>query len=179
MGATNEQLASTGLPHNSVLDGIRDCITGIDHVAIAVERLEDAIDWYTQKLGFRMIERRITHGKRTSMLSAVLTAGGAVVVLIQGTSPDSQVSRFIEEFGTGVQHVAFSVTDLDVAMERVSSAGGALDTPMIVDDGIRQAFLRRDSGSGVRVELIERRGGDFSDGSVEELFRAFEYKGLY
>jgi methylmalonyl-CoA epimerase len=162
-----------------LMKGLQDCITGIDHIAVAVPDLAEAIDWYTNKLGFHLVEERETRGEHTSMLSAVVTAGTAAVVLIQGTSPKSQVSRFIEKFGAGVQHVAFGVRDMDEAMGRVQSCGGATDTPLIVDTGIRQAFLRRDPGSGVRVELIERTGGNFSDETVQKLFLAFEKNDLY
>ncbi len=162
-----------------LMEGLQDCVTGIDHVAVAVTDLAEAIDWYTNKLGFHLVEERETRGERTSMLSAVVTAGSAVVVLIQGTAPQSQVSRFIEEFGPGVQHIAFGVRDMDEAMDRLAGSAGALDTPLIEDVGIRQAFLRRDPGSGVRVELIERTGGSFSDNTVRQLFLAFEASDLY
>src|SRR5689334_20851799 len=85
-----------------LMHGLQDCITGIDHVAVAVDDIAQAIDWYTNTLGFHLVEERETHGEHTSMLSAVVSAGSAVVVLIQGTSPQSQVSRFIEKFGPGV-----------------------------------------------------------------------------
>jgi hypothetical protein len=75
--------------------------------------------------------------------------------------------------------VAFGVKDLTKMMYRIRAAGAAGDTEVIEDEGIRQVFLRRDPGSGVRVELIERRGGDFSDKSVERLFRSFEARDLY
>jgi methylmalonyl-CoA/ethylmalonyl-CoA epimerase len=157
---------------------IVDLVIDLDHVAIAVPELNEAIRWYVDGLGFRLIERRATRGASTGMISAVLAAGRAIVVLIQGTSAESQVSRFIDNFGPGVQHIAFAVTDIEQALARIENAGGAADIPMIVEDGIRQVFLRRDPGSGVRVELIERRGGTFSDRSVEQLFRAFEAREL-
>jgi len=158
---------------------LKGCIRNVDHVAIAVPDLEAAIDWYTGKLGFRVVERRITRGKRTAMLSAVVIAAGVVVVLIQGTEPESQVSRFVTAFGPGVQHIAFGVEDLEHAMSRAIAAGAVADTPVIGDEGIRQVFLKRDSASGVRVELIERKGGEFTDKSVDRLFRAFEDNDLY
>ncbi len=154
-------------------------ITGVDHVAIAVSDLDSAIDWYTANFGFRVIERRLTRGERTAMISAVLQAGNATLVLIQGTTPESQVSRFVHHFGCGVQHLALQVNDLDAAIRRLSENGAIVDTPIISDEGIRQVFLRRDDDSGVRVELIERRGGNFTDQSVGRLFRAFEAKDLY
>jgi catechol 2,3-dioxygenase-like lactoylglutathione lyase family enzyme len=165
-------------PRTKVLDTIADHVLEMDHVAIAVTNLEDAVTWYGG-LGFKVLERRVTRGERTSMRSAVLKAGRSVVVLIQGVEPDSQVSRFVEHFGPGVQHLAFAVGDLDAALAAVRSAGGDIATPIIQDEGIRQAFLRRDPGSGVRIELIERRGGSFTDRSVEQLFRAFERQDLY
>ena len=66
--------------------------------------------------------------------------------------------------------------DLDAAIAHFTSA--AADIDVIEENGIRQVFLRRDPGSGVRIELIERRGGTFNDRSVENLFRAFETKNL-
>ena len=163
----------------ALTQSLGDCILSVDHIAIAVVDLDAAVEWYTRCLGFKLIETRTTCGERTSMVSAVLSAGGALVVLVQGTTPESQVSRFVQHFGAGVQHIAFSVNDIEVALARVLSAGGAADTPKIRDEGIRQVFLRRDAGSAVRVELIERRGGEFSDHSVQQLFRAFESADLY
>ncbi len=164
---------------NKLIEGLQDCIIGIDHVAIAVVDLAEAVDWYTNKLGFHLAEERETRGETTAMLSAVTTAGSAAVVLVQGTTPESNICKFIDHFGAGVHHVAFGVRDLDEAMERLMGSGGATDTPMIMDDGIRQAFLRRDPGSGVRVELIERTGGTFSDNTVQQLYQAFETNDLY
>jgi methylmalonyl-CoA epimerase len=166
-------------PTAKMLDTIADHVLEIDHVAIAVADLEVAVTWYREGLGFKVVERRVTRGERTSMRSAVLKAGRSVVVLIQGVEPDSQVSRFVEHFGPGVQHLAFAVDDLDAALAAMRSAGGDIATPIIQHEGIRQAFLRRDPGSGVRIELIERRGGSFTDRSVERLFRAFERQDLY
>lgn len=154
---------------------LQSCLS-IDHVAVAVDDLEGAIEWYSTNLGFEVVERRHTQGARTAMISAVMKAGSAVVVLIQGTDPDSQVARFVARHGPGVQHLALEVPDLDAAIARFTSA--AADIDVIEENGIRQVFLRRDPGSGVRIELIERRGGTFNDRSVENLFRAFEAKGL-
>jgi catechol 2,3-dioxygenase-like lactoylglutathione lyase family enzyme len=169
----------TATLQGSLAEALSSCILAVDHVAVAVPELSVAIDWYVKKLGFRLLETRLTHGEHTAMKSAVVVAGAAVVVLIQGTSPKSQVSRFIEHFGPGVQHVAFCVQDLDVALERLASSGGSVATPLLSTPGLRQVFLTRDEGSGVRIELIERRGGEFSDESVARLFRDFETRDLY
>ncbi|TGX48414.1 glyoxalase [Sphingomonas gei] len=158
---------------------IVDQVIELDHIAVAVPDLEAAVSWYHSALGFELIERRTTTGVSTSMISAVLRAGRAIVVLVQGIEPDSQVSRFIEEFGPGVQHVAFAVEDIDVALASVSLSGGHADTSILSDVGIRQVFLRRDARTGVRIELIERNGGEFTDASVQRLFRSMEANEIY
>jgi methylmalonyl-CoA/ethylmalonyl-CoA epimerase len=160
-------------------NGWQSLIVDIDHIAIAVEDLSTAIHWYVTCLGFTLVDERETRGLNTGMKSAVLIAGRAVVVLVQGTSAESQVSRFVSKFGAGVQHIAFEVSDVDDALARVVRQGGSADTKMIVDEGIRQIFLRRESGSGVRVELIEKRGGSFTDTSVQKIFLQFEEHDLY
>lgn len=155
-----------------------DQIVGVDHVAIAVSDIEQAISWYRSALGFVLSEKRTTAGDHSAMVSAVMRAGGATVVLVQGLSANSQVSRFIDQYGAGVHHVAFAVKDLDAALARVAGAGWP-DTPVIHVGGVRQVYLRRDEATGVRVELIEAGNGSFSDAGVEQLYRAMEENNLY
>ena len=150
--------------------------TSVDHVAIAVRDLEESIKLYTDVLGFELKERRRTEGKHTAMVSAVLKAGPVTVVLLQGTSPDSQVSRFVENFGPGVQHVALGVQNLPEMAEELKAAGMEFDTTVIQSPGLRQIFSKRDPGSGMMFEFIERMGGDFSDQSVQQLFEQLEQK---
>ena len=148
----------------------------IDHVAIAVEDLEASIAWYRDVFGLEVLERRKTEGRRTGMVSAVLKAGPVTVVLVQGTSPESQVSRYIEHYGPGVQHIAFGVRDLPELVETLEETGTEFDTTVIQGEGIRQAFTRRDPHSGMMFELIERQreDGRFTDDSVRQLFEQLE-----
>jgi methylmalonyl-CoA/ethylmalonyl-CoA epimerase len=149
---------------------------GIDHVAIAVHDLEESIRFYTNVLGFELTERRRTEGKQTAMISAVLKAGPVSVVLLQGTSPESQVSKFVEHFGAGVQHIAIGVEDLPTLAEELKREGMEFDTTVIRSPGLLQIFSHRDPGSGMMFELIERKGGDFNDQSVQSLFEQLEKK---
>jgi methylmalonyl-CoA/ethylmalonyl-CoA epimerase len=153
--------------------------TAIDHIAIAVHDLEESIVLYTQVLGFELVERRKTEGKVTAMVSAVLKAGPITVVLLQGTSPESQVSKFIDHYGPGVQHLAIAVENLPELAEELKSQGLQFDTTVITSPGLRQIFSHRDPGSGMMFELIERLGGDFSDQSVQQLFQQLEAKDTY
>jgi methylmalonyl-CoA/ethylmalonyl-CoA epimerase len=153
--------------------------TSVDHVAIAVHDLEASIKFYTEVLGFELHERRKTEGKATAMVSAVIKAGPITFVLLQGTSPDSQVSKFVEHFGAGVQHIAIGVQNLPEMAEELKAAGMEFDTTVIQSPGLRQIFSKRDPGSGMMYEFIERLGGDFSDESVQQLFLQLEQKDSY
>jgi len=153
--------------------------TTIDHIAIAVPDLEESIRFFTTVLGFELYERRTTAGEQTAMISAVLKAGPLTFVLLQGTSPKSQVSRFIEHYGPGVQHIAIGVSDLPRIADNLKHAGLEFDTSVIESPGLRQIFTHRDGGSGLMIEFIERMGGDFSDQSVQQLFSQLEKKDAY
>ncbi len=150
--------------------------TEIDHVAIAVTDLEKSINFFTNILGFQLKERRKTEGTKTAMVSAVLTAGPLTFVLLQGTSPESQVTKFIDHYGPGVQHIAIGLRNLKQAAEKLGEAGLQFDTSVIESPGLRQIFTHRDPGSGLMIEFIERSGGDFTDQSVQSLFEQLEQK---
>jgi methylmalonyl-CoA epimerase len=154
-------------------------LTEIDHIAIAVRDLEQSIAFFTNVLGFELRERRKTEGKQTAMISAVLKAGPVTFVLLEGTTPESQVSKFIEHYGPGVQHIALGVKDLPRAAADLRDAGLEFDTSVIESPGLRQIFTHRDGGSGLMVEFIERMGGDFSDQSVQQLFEQLEQKSSF
>jgi len=153
----------------------------VDHVAVAVPDLEAAVAFYRDVLGFEVKERRETTGVFTGMVSAVVDAGPWILVLVQGTSADSQVSQYVSHYGAGVQHVALQVEDLPTVVERLQEAGLEFDTNIIQGTGIRQAFTHRDPASGMMYELIERQSedGHFTDESVADLFRQLEEKNAF
>lgn len=151
----------------------------VDHIAIAVHDLEASIKFYSEVMGYEIRERRETKGQKTAMISAVMVAGPVTVVLLQGTTPESQVSRFVEHYGAGVQHIAIGVDNLPAMAEELKGAGMEFDTNVIEGGGLRQIFSHRDPGSGMMFEFIERLGGDFSDESVKNLFEQLEQKDAY
>ena len=159
--------------------GLGKYAKSVDHIAIAVHDLEASIKFYTDVLGFTLRERRETKGQKTAMISAVMVAGPVTAVLLQGTSPESQVSRFVENYGPGVQHVAIGVENLPEMAEELKKAGVEFDTNVIEGGGLRQIFTHRDPGSGMMYEFIERMGGDFSDESVKNLFEQLEKKNAF
>ena len=155
----------------------------VDHLAIAVKDLEEGINFYTRKLGFQLKERRETEGEFSGMLSAVLDGPltGFTIVLVQGTSRTSQVSRFIDNYGPGVQHIAFLVDDLEKIAIELSKNGITFSTDIINGPGLKQLFTMRDKNSGAMFEFIERvedKSG-FDPGNIQKLFESLEKNDSY
>lgn len=155
--------------------GLSERALAIDHVAIAVRSLPDAIEHFRDSFGFEVTEERRVDGEFSGMDTAVLIAGGVKLVLVQGTSPASNVSQYIEHYGPGVQHVAIRVDEAEAVLGDLQARGCDLLTGIIHAEGLDQIFTRRDQNSGMQVELISRSKNEgFSDNNVRELFEAME-----
>jgi methylmalonyl-CoA/ethylmalonyl-CoA epimerase len=161
------------------VEQLGDQILGMDHIAIAVDNLEEAIHWYSKESGFSLVERHETRGSSSGMLSAVMQTGTMTVVLLQGTEPESQITRFLASSRSAVHHIAYTVANLDEAVRQATELGCEADTPIFEDVGIRQVFMPRDPVTGIRVELVERQNGTFTEHNIEQLFKTMEEKGLY
>ncbi|MBX3713996.1 MAG: VOC family protein [Lysobacter sp.] len=152
----------------------------IDHLAIAVQDLEEAILFYRDTLKLPLVERRETMGKYSGMRSAVMSAGNFQIVLIEGTSPESQVSRYVNEYGPGVQHVAFEVENIDETHRDLARNGLEFSTSVLDAPGLRQTFSKRDKVSGMMFELIERTGETgFKEANINRLFEELERADAY
>lgn len=160
---------------------LTDLVMGIDHIALAVPDIEAATVWVRDVLGFALIERRETRGRRSGMKSAVLRAGAVTIVLTEGIGESSQTSQFVRNFGAGVQHVAFRVADLGQAAEIMAAQGLQFSSPRLDSDQLSQIFSMRDGSTGLMVELIERQGGfeGFRDENVQRLFDSLESRELF
>ncbi len=153
----------------------------IDHVAIAVTDLDAAVALYQDVFGFELINRREIQGAFTGMKSAELDAGGFSIVLVQGTDPASQVSRYIEEYGPGVQHIAVAVPDVEPLASKLRESGVQFATDVIRGDGLIQVFTQRDQNSGMMFEFIQRTasGGGFEQNNIQQLFEQLEANEAY
>ena len=160
---------------------LSDLVLGIDHISLAVPDLKAATSWVHQALGFDLVEQRETQGKSSGMKSAVLRLGSVTIVLTEGIGENSQTSRFVSEFGAGVQHVAFRVADLGQATEILGAKGIQFSSPRLDSDDLSQIFSIRNEDTGLMVELIERQNGfeGFRDENVQRLFDSLETNELY
>lgn len=152
----------------------------IDHVAIAVRDLDEAIILFRDVYGFTVIERRAVHGEVSGMDSATMRVGNATVVLCQGDSPTSNVSRYVEHYGPGVQHIAISVRGQGELIEDLRSRGADMLTGVIHSPGLDQSFTKREPNAGTQLEFVTRTTNKgFSDDNVRELFAAMERENVY
>ena len=127
--------------------------TRIAHVGLAVRSVGDLLPFFRDVLGMPETALADADGARI----AGLEAGEALVELLEPTTPDSPIDRFITRRGPGIHHICFFVADLDATLERCRAAGVRLidETPRIGAEGKRIAFLHPASTSGVLVELSE------------------------
>lgn len=130
----------------------------IDHLGIAVRDLEEAVARYSALLG--RSPERVEEVSSQKVRVAMFAVGGSSIELLQATSPDSPIAKFIEKRGEGMHHVCCSVPDLEAALHLLATEGmevlpGAGCTGA---EASRIAFLHPKSLHGVLVELVEHRG---------------------
>ena len=128
----------------------------IDHLGIAVNSIDEGKKFWSDILGLEF------EGAETVAEQKVTTAFFPVseseVELLESTSPDGPVAKYIEKRGAGIQHVAFRVEDIDAALAELKEKGVKLidQEPRIGAGGARIAFLHPKATGGILVELCER-----------------------
>ena len=131
-------------------------IRGLAHVGIAVRELELAVTAWT-KLGFELEGTELLESMHLRL--AFLKAGDSLIELLEPTSPESTVARFLEKRGEGTHHLSFHVQDIDATLKHAAEAGFELidRSARAGSHGTRIAFLHPRSLGGVLVEFCERR----------------------
>jgi methylmalonyl-CoA/ethylmalonyl-CoA epimerase len=129
----------------------------IDHIGVAVEDLDAAVELYSRSFG--MAEQHRETVAEFGVEAVLLEIGDGHVELLKPLSPDSAVGRFLERNGPGLHHVAYQTDDIDSALDGVRSAGLRLidEQPRIGIRGSRVAFLHPKATGGVLTELVEPR----------------------
>ncbi|GAA0431851.1 VOC family protein [Massilia aurea] len=161
--------------------GARPRYQKIDHIAIAVKDLDAAIKFFQNCLGFNLVRRRDIRGAVTGMVSAEMEHNNIKFVLCQGTEPESQVSRLIQQHGSGVAHIALAVENAEDSAHILQKHGLQFDTTVIRGPGLKQIFSRRDLNSGLSFEFIERDASqqEFLEENIQELFSQLEKSSAY
>jgi methylmalonyl-CoA/ethylmalonyl-CoA epimerase len=130
-------------------------LTKINHIGIAVISLEESIPFYRDQLAmpFAGIEEVAEQKVRVAMLQV----GESKIELLEPTSADSPVAKFIEKNGPGIHHLAYEVEDLEAAIVRMMAEGARMidEKPRAGAHGSRIAFVHPKSSNGVLTELCQ------------------------
>ncbi len=131
----------------------------IDHIGIAVEDIDAAIELYEKSFEMELGLRETV--AEQGVEAALLNVGDGHVELMAATGPDTPVGKFIAKRGAGLHHIAYAVDDIDATLERLAAAGIELiDAKARVGiGGSRVAFLHPRSTERVLTEIVEPPGG--------------------
>lgn len=129
---------------------------GIDHIAIAVHKIDDCLPLYRDVLGMTLHEIEDVPDQKVN--TAVLLSGDSRVELLEPTADDSPITKFLATRGPGLHHIALKVDDIADAIADCEKAGlRMIDTaPRPGAGGCSIAFIHPKSTGGVLVELTQR-----------------------
>ncbi|MBI5843370.1 MAG: methylmalonyl-CoA epimerase [Deltaproteobacteria bacterium] len=132
-------------------------ILKIDHLGIAVNSIDSGRKFWEDILGLSFEGAETVEAQKVT--TAFFPVGASEVELLESTSPEGPVAKFIEKRGEGIQHVAFRVENIEEALAELKEKGVALidQTPRIGAGGAKIAFLHPKATAGVLVELCERQ----------------------
>lgn len=133
-------------------------VTRVDHIGIAVKNLDEMVKWYEDTLGVQAHGTEVVDEQKVTV--AFLPIGDSELELLESTSDDGPIAKFIEKNGEGIQHVALRVDNIDETLETLKEKGVRLidQTPRYGAGGARIAFVHPKATHGVLLELCERNG---------------------
>ena len=129
--------------------------TKIKHIGIAVSDLDSAKRFYEECLGLK-VDHEETLGE---MKIAFVPVGEVNLELIQSTTEEGVIAKFIAKKGEGIHHIAYEVEDVGAALEQLKAQGVKLvdETPRAGAHGTEVAFLHPKSSLGVLTELVSKK----------------------
>ena len=130
-------------------------IEKIDHIAIVVPDIDEALTFWRDALGLNLSHVEEVSGQES--LVAFLTTGETEVELVEPTTDTSGMARYLAKRGPGMHHICFEVKDIEVIMARLKEKGVQLinEEPTMGASGRKIAFIHPKSTGGVLVELYE------------------------
>ncbi len=127
----------------------------IDHIGIATRGIDEAANFWRTALGLSTIETEEVADQKVRI--AMLAIGESRIELLEATSEDSPISKFIEKRGPGIHHLAVNVDNIQTALAQLKENGARLiDTePRRGAGGCLVAFVHPSSMGGVLLELVQ------------------------
>ncbi|MBU3917056.1 methylmalonyl-CoA epimerase [bacterium] len=129
----------------------------IDHIGIAVKSLDEAIEFYEKTFGLKCEGMEEVASQKVK--TAFFAIGEVHLELLEPTSPDSPIAKFLESKGPGVHHIAYATDDVQEQLNQASSAGCKLinESPVDGAGGKKVAFLHPKSTFGVLSEFCSKK----------------------
>ncbi|MFP5113504.1 methylmalonyl-CoA epimerase [Bacillaceae bacterium C204] len=133
-------------------------IKKVDHIGIAVKSLEKTLPFYTDVLNLSLLGIEEVDTQRVRV--AFLQAGSTKLELLEPTSEESAIAKFIEKRGEGIHHVALGVESIEARISEMREKGIQMidEQPRPGAGGANIAFMHPKSASGVLFELCEKKG---------------------
>ncbi|MHB8806921.1 MAG: methylmalonyl-CoA epimerase [Anaerolineaceae bacterium] len=126
----------------------------INHVAVAVEDISKALEFWESVLGLKLDHIEDVESQHAKV--AFLPCGESEVELVEPTDPESGTARFLETRGPGIHHLCLEVDDIDKALEELKAKEIRLiNETAVVMEGRKMAFIHPKSSGGVLIELYQ------------------------
>jgi methylmalonyl-CoA/ethylmalonyl-CoA epimerase len=127
----------------------------IDHIGVAVEQLEPALELYRDSFELVLAHREVV--EEQGVEAVLLDVGENHVELLAPLGPDTPVGRFLASKGPGLHHVAYQVDDIDATLATLTQAGMRLidQQPRTGIRGSRVAFMHPRATAGVLTEIVQ------------------------
>jgi len=141
---------------DKILQGEIMKILKVEHIGIAVKNNDAAKKLFGDILGLHYTKSEIVAEQKVN--TTFFEVGDTHVELLEATSPDSAIAKYIDKKGEGIQHIAFSVENIEESLEELKAGGVQLidEKPRRGAGGAKVAFLHPKSTFGVLIELCEK-----------------------
>ncbi len=135
-------------------------LTHIEHLGLAVKSIEDSLPYYEEILGLKCYNIEVVEEQKVR--TAFFKVGQTKIELLEPTSPESPIAKFIEKRGEGIHHLAFAVPDVGEALEELEAKEVRLIDKQARKgaEGLNIAFLHPKSTQGVLTELCDSKQKD-------------------
>ena len=129
-------------------------INKINHIGIAVNNIDEAVKLYTEVLGLKLTHVEVVEDQKAK--TAIIPVGETKIELIQSTSPDGAIAKYIEKRGEGIHHIALEVDNIQDSLKTLSEKGVSLidEKPRKGIENTSIAFLHP-RATKILLELVE------------------------
>ncbi len=129
----------------------------INHLGIATKGIDEALKFWGDALGLENVHTETVEDQKVRV--AMLPIGDTRIELLEATSDDSPIAKFIEKRGGGIHHIAVEVENIEASLAKLKAEGMRLidETPRMGAENCLVAFVHPSSATGVLLELVQKK----------------------